>query len=95
VDSLVYQFALQRAPALAQQVRVIHASPPFGIPPVVVSPNARPQLLAELQNLLLNLDDSAPGQAALHAMGVERFVIIDDTAYDSARDLIEQARQLP
>jgi len=95
VDSLVYQFALQRDPALAQQVRVIHASPPFGIPPVVVSPNVRPQLLVELQNLLLNLDESAEGQMALQAMGVERFVLIEDSAYDSARELIEQARQLP
>lgn len=95
VDSLVYDLALQRDPTLADQVRVIHTSPPFGIPPVVVSPNMRPQVYAELQTLLLNLDDSADGQTALQALGVERFVVIDDSAYDSARALIEQAQQLP
>lgn len=95
VDSLVYQFALDRDPTLADKVRVIHTSPPFGIPPVVVSPNLRPQLQAELQNLLLTLDDNTTGQAALQALGVEQFVTIEDNAYDSARQLIEQTLPIP
>jgi phosphonate transport system substrate-binding protein len=43
VDSLVLEFALKRDPELAQQIRIIHTSPPFGMPPVVVSPGLRPQ----------------------------------------------------
>lgn len=53
VDSLVYAFALEREPELAQKTPVIHQSPAFGIPPVVVSPQARPQLVADLQAALL------------------------------------------
>lgn len=43
VDSLVLEFALKRQPELAGQIRIIHTSPSFGIPPVVVSPGLRPQ----------------------------------------------------
>lgn len=34
VDSLVYDYAIIRDPALTQKVKVIHRSPAFGIPPV-------------------------------------------------------------
>jgi phosphonate transport system substrate-binding protein len=90
VDSLVYDFAVARDPALAERVRVIHRSPAFGIPPVVVGPDVRPQLRAELQAILLAMaDDPAPeARAALAALGVERFVAIDDRAYNSAREVV-------
>lgn len=90
VDSLVYDFAVARDPSLAERVRVIHRSPPFGIPPVVVGPDVRPQLRAELQAILLGMaDDTSPeAQAALQALGVERFVPIGDRAYDSARAVV-------
>jgi phosphonate transport system substrate-binding protein len=88
VDSLVYDFALAREPELAERTRVIHRSPPFGIPPVVVGPNTRPQLKAELQALLINMVADPEAQAGLRAVGIERFVPIDDRAYDSARELL-------
>ena len=91
VDSLVYEFAVARDPTLASKVRVIHRSPPFGIPPVVVGPDVRPQLRAELFELLLGLDEDPEGQAVLRALGIDRFVPIADAAYDSARQLITSA----
>jgi phosphonate transport system substrate-binding protein len=85
VDSLVLDYALTRDPALGQRLRIIHTSPPFGIPPAVTGPEIRPQLRAELQALLLGLDRDPDGVPALHAIGAERFVTIDDSAYDSVR----------
>lgn len=87
VDSLVYDFALARDPSLAARTRIIHRSPPYGIPPVVVSPAIRPQLKADLQAVLLGMADSQAGQAALQSIGVDRFIMIEDSAYDSAREL--------
>jgi phosphonate transport system substrate-binding protein len=95
VDSLVLDFAVQRDPTLAERVRVIHVSPAFGIPPVVVRPEARPLLKAELQALLLGLADSAAGREALRALGFEQFVLIEDSAYDSVRELINTAGVQP
>lgn len=87
VDSLVYDFALARDPSLALKTRIIHRSPAFGIPPVVVEPAINPLLKAQIQGLLLNMDKDDRGQAALAAIGVDRFVIIDEGAYDYARQL--------
>ena len=87
VDSLVYDFAVARDPSLASRTRIIHRSPSYGIPPVVVSPMIRPQLKTDLQAVLLGMGDNPAGQAALQAIGVDRFSLIDVGAYDSAREL--------
>ena len=88
VDSLVYDFVVRGDPTVGQKTRIIHRSPAFGIPPVVVSPSIRPQLKAELQTLLLGMADTREGQQSLHAIGFDRFTVIDDSAYNSARELI-------
>lgn len=88
VDSLVYEFALARDPGLVEKVKVIHRSTPFGIPPVVVGPAVRPQLKVELQDALLAMADDPQGQTALQAIGVDKFVLIEDSAYNSARQLL-------
>lgn len=87
VDSLVYEFAVAREPLLGEQTKIIHRSRPFGIPPVVTSPHLRPQVRAELQNVLLEMGDDPAGRAALKALDIERFVVIEDEAYDAVRDL--------
>jgi phosphonate transport system substrate-binding protein len=88
VDSLVYEYAFARDPSLAEKVKIIHRSPDFGIPPVVVSPFTRPQVKADLQALLLAMADDPASSEALASIGVQRFVMIDDSAYDSVRTLV-------
>ena len=87
VDSLVLQYALQRDPSLNARIRVIHRSPPFGMPPVVVSPDIRPQLKATLQDILLTMDKDPQGRQALAALGVDRFVPAHDAAYQTIREM--------
>ncbi len=87
VDSLVYAFAIAREPELAEKTRIIHQSPAFGIPPVVISPEARPQLVADLQAALLKMNETVSGQAALQAAGIDAFVMIEDAVYESVREL--------
>lgn len=93
VDSLVYDFAVEREPALGRLTRVIHQSPAFGIPPVVVSPMLRPQLKAELQTILLQMDQDPSGQKSLQSIGVDRFVLIEDSAYNDVRILLSDTNQ--
>lgn len=88
VDSLVYDFAVARDASLASKVRVIHRSPDFGIPPVVISPLARPQVKLELQSLLLNMSDDPQAAEALDSIGVDSFVLLADDAYDGVRKLL-------
>ena len=85
VDKLVLDFAIKRDPELADKIRVIHISPPFGIPPVVVGPQIRPQLYATLQEILLTMHLNPEGQAALEALDYDRFVQIRDMDYTTAK----------
>jgi phosphonate transport system substrate-binding protein len=87
VDSLVYAYAVEKDPSLAEQVRIIHRSEPFGMPPVVTGPNVRPQTKALLLNILQEMDNDPEGQKALAVAGFDRFLVLDDSVYDSAREL--------
>lgn len=84
VDSVVLDFALKRTPELARQIRVIYTSPPFGMPPVVVSPGLRPTIRAELESILLNMHEDADGLAALQVLNYDRFVHVSADDYQSA-----------
>lgn len=90
VDSLVLDFALARNPELAEQLRVVHTSPPFAIPPVVVGPNIRPQLYAELQDILVHMHESPEGRHALLEIGVDQFVEVDESVYDNTQALYDR-----
>jgi phosphonate transport system substrate-binding protein len=94
VDSLVYQYLLAREPWLEEQIKIVHRSPPFGIPPVVTSPRLRPQVRAELQNVLLEMVNDPAGKKALDVLDINRFVLIEDAVYTSARDLETQVGSL-
>jgi phosphonate transport system substrate-binding protein len=87
VDSLVYDYFVARDATIAQRTRVIHRSPAFGIPPVVVNPNLSPQLKETLRELLLQANASPEGQTILRNLMIERFVLVSDRIYDSARAL--------
>ncbi|MBI5033804.1 MAG: phosphate/phosphite/phosphonate ABC transporter substrate-binding protein [Chloroflexi bacterium] len=87
VDSLVYDYFVARDSTIAQRTRIIHRSPAFGIPPVVVNPNLSPQLKETLRELLLQANSDSEGTAILRNLQIERFVLVSDRIYDSARAL--------
>lgn len=93
VDSLVYDFMLLREPALARRLKVIHQSEAFGTPPVVVGPGVRPQLRAELYELLTTLEHSAAGRVVLQSLGIDRFVPVDDSIYDGVRRIEQEVKR--
>lgn len=62
---------------------------------MVVGPQVRPQLRAELQDVLLRMAKSEAGRRSLAAAGIKRFVLIDDSAYDSARALSQALNETP
>jgi phosphonate transport system substrate-binding protein len=60
---------------------------PFGIPPVVVHPDLDPNLKAQLQRVLLDMAADPSGQAALNTLMIDRFVVVEDSAYASIRQM--------
>jgi phosphonate transport system substrate-binding protein len=94
VDSIVLDYALQRHPELAETIRVIHRSPPFGIPPVVSPPGLPIRQAVLLQEILLTMHEDEVGQLVLDHLGIDRFVKVDDHIYDEARLLVRQIEDI-
>lgn len=87
VDSLIYTHLLEREPDLGNKLRIIHASPAFGMPPVVIKPGMQADLREQLTELFLGIADDPAGQAALQALGIDRFIVLDDASYETARNI--------
>lgn len=94
VDSLVYDFAIARMPQYAARTRIIWKSPPYAAPPVVVHPSLNPELKEQLRRIFLDMDKDERGQAILKDLMIDRFVVLDDAAYDSVRAVGDAVRGL-
>jgi phosphonate transport system substrate-binding protein len=85
VDSLIWEYARRVDPALTAKTRVIVKSEPYGIPPVVVPKGLNPDLKRRLRQILFDAHLDARGREILAGMAIDRFVPIEDSAYDSIR----------
>jgi phosphonate transport system substrate-binding protein len=83
VDSLIFDSLAKADPGLARAARVIHRSPPFGIPPVVASRRSA-DLEARIREVLLGLHQDAEAVLSLRELHVDRFATPDPGMYDAA-----------
>jgi len=87
VDSLVYDYLRVSEPDTMAKVKVIEKWGPFGINPVVVNPGLDPQLKAQFRDVFLNMDKDDRGQELLAQFRIDRFIVPDDSIYDSVREM--------
>ncbi|GAB4337160.1 MAG: phosphate/phosphite/phosphonate ABC transporter substrate-binding protein [Desulfobulbaceae bacterium] len=90
VDSLVFDALAESEPDLVRELRIIERSAPFGIPPVVVSRAVEQETRDRLRNLLLGMHEDPEGKKILSSLRIDRFVKVDDSLYDSVRDMYEK-----
>lgn len=93
IDSQVLAVAMRDEPALAASLRVIDVLGPSTIQPVVASRRLPAALKAELRQVLVELARDAEGVRQLAHGFIDRFVPIEDCAYDDIRRMQEIARQ--
>jgi phosphonate transport system substrate-binding protein len=89
VDSLVYDQMAKDDPEIAARTRIIARWGPYGIPPVIVNPTLDPDLKQQLRDLLLDVHNSEEGRQILDSLGIDKFVIVPDSNYDSIREMKE------
>ncbi len=89
IDSLIYDYMDATGDPAIEGTRVLARSEPYGIPPIVVNPDMDPDLKHELQSILLEMHADPAGRATLMAIKIDRFEVIDDSAYDSVRRMQE------
>lgn len=85
VDSLVWDFKNATDPTFTSKTKIISKSPPYGIPPVVVSKEVDPLIKEKLRVLLLQMHEDEKGKEILRRIMVDRFSEADDSLYDSVR----------
>lgn len=90
VDSLIWDFLAVTQPQMIAKTTIIARSGPFGIPPVVVTPGLDEALKERLQAVLLSAHLDPQGKEILQGMHIDRFVPIEDAAYDSIRRIYRQ-----
>jgi len=93
VDSVVFNYLRVTEPGLISKVKVIESWGPFGIYPFVVNPRLDPQLKAQLRQAFLEMHADPEGEDILRDLNVDRFVVPDDSIYDSVRKMRDYLRE--
>ncbi len=87
MESIVYEHMLKAGSPYARRTRIIKRSPPFGIPPVVVTRDIDPGLRKKIRDAFLSMHKTKKGKAILDAMMIESFAEVHDKDYDSIREM--------
>ncbi len=87
VDSLVWDFLAAKTPKYTSQTKIIKKSSPYGIPPIVVPPGLDPLLKNKLRNVFLQMHEDVRGRQILNNLMIDRFIVINDSAYESTREI--------
>ncbi len=87
VDSLIWEYLDTKEQKWTGQTRVILKSDACAIPPVVVSPGIDHELKEKLRSAFLNMHSDPEGRKILKTVLIDRFTVIEDSAYDSIRQM--------
>jgi phosphonate transport system substrate-binding protein len=93
VDSLIWDYADKLNPQFTSKTKIIRKSAPYAIPPVVVRPGLDGDLKKALKRVFLAANADPEGKELLNKMMIDRFVEIDDKAYDSIREMSAWVKQ--
>jgi phosphonate transport system substrate-binding protein len=92
VNSQVYEYMKMVKPDIVSKTRIIEVSPPFANPPVVVSKDVDPFLEQKLKDIFLNMDKDEEGKKILSSVMIDRFITVNDSAYNSIREMRERIK---
>lgn len=87
VDSLIWEYINHNSPEITSRTKIVHRSPPYGIPPIVVRSGLAPSLKEKLREIFLNIHNDEHGREILQDMMIEKFVPVEDSLYDSIREM--------
>ncbi len=87
VDSLIfYDMERMEHPAVTM-VRIIKVSPPYGIPPIVVSPLVKKPTKQIILTALLEMTSDPEGKEILKKLEIDKYILPDPAIYDNAAQL--------
>jgi len=87
VEDLVFEYMKKREPELTRNLRVIHRSTGFGMPPIVSPAGVHPGLDEKVRNVLFGMHRDPDGSKILEELAIDRFVPAGDSLYDNVREV--------
>lgn len=87
VDGLIWDYYNDKDPDFISSTKVIFKSPLYGIPPVVVHPQTPQSVKEELKIIFLEMHKDPEGNKILSALRIEKFIVPDDSSYNSIREM--------
>jgi len=87
VESPVYQYLKKKGSPYVLQTRIIHKSPKFGMPPVVVRAELPTFIKEKMREILTSMHRDPAGRKILDAMLIDRFMEVRESNYDSIREM--------
>ncbi len=87
VDHLIWEYLHARNPQFTAQTKIIKKIGPFGIPPFVCRPGYNPLMKEKIKQVLLDMHKDQEGKDILSKLFIDRFITVDDSAYDSVRQM--------
>ena len=90
VDSLVYDFYLQRMPDRVQKTRILEVSEPFDIPPVVVGPQIPPTLREKMLTIFIHMHLDPTGREILTKMNIDKYILPNQATYKKISAIIDE-----
>jgi phosphonate transport system substrate-binding protein len=87
VDSLIFDDMKRRRDPAIDRVKIIEISPPYGIPPIVVSPLTKESTKQLMLMTLIRMANDPTGREILRGLQIERFIMPDLRIYSEAEKL--------
>ncbi len=89
VHSLIYQYIAKKYPERVKNIKIMKKSELFGIPPIVTPYNGYGKCYSKLRNVFLEINQDSTGMEILNKLGIDKFVVVQDSIYDNVRKLNE------
>ena len=87
VDSIIFDSLKANHPESVEGLSIIETSEPFGSPPIVTRRGMAEEERRQLLDVLTGMDEDPWGKEILTAMGIDRFIAVDNSHYDAVRKL--------
>jgi phosphonate transport system substrate-binding protein len=85
VDNLIWEYMNSSGSVFTSRTKIIAQFGPFASPPFVTHPDCDTALKNKMKSILLHMHEDSIGKPILNELRIDKFVIIDDTCYESVR----------
>jgi phosphonate transport system substrate-binding protein len=89
VHGLIFEYLSLYHPEKVENIKIIEQSEKFGMPPVVIPATLSQKRREKYKEIFLNIHNDSIGKQILDKLLIDKFVIVNDTIYNSVFQLKE------